>query len=201
MKKYILLGIFLWSLNSCSSDGDGEDIPTTTETVITKNILNLFAGGPTGGDSPTVYFNLETGLEVPPSEAGTKNWDISFKRTDIRLNGGVSGPGNAGAFIIDDQDYEAIETAPDGNYIKDGDGPDDSSGIGVANGLAFTNWFTYSAETHTVVPNNQVYIIRTANNKYAKLQILSYYSESSPPISASYTFKYALQPGGSKIFK
>jgi len=203
MKKYILIGISLLTLNSCSSDSDenNENIPITTETVINKNITNLFAGGPIGEDSPTIYFNLETGLEVPASEANTKNWDISFKRIEIRLNGGISGPGNAAAVVITDQSYDGIETAPEDGYIKDGEGPNDVSGLDLPNKLAFTNWFDYSNEQHSVLPKDQVYVIRTANNKYAKLEILSYYSESSPPISASYSFKYTLQPGGSKVLE
>ncbi|RZK26041.1 MAG: hypothetical protein EOO43_03940 [Flavobacterium sp.] len=202
MKKYILIGTSLLTLCSCSSDsdGNGENIPITTETVITKNISNLFAGGPIGGDTPTVYFNLETGLEVSASEADTKNWDISFKRATIRLNGGISGPGNAGALVITDP-YDGILMAPEDGYIEDGEGPNDVSGLDVTNHLAFTNWYNYSNELHLLIPIDQVYIIRTANDKYAKLQILSYYSESSPPISASYSFKYTLQPGGSKVLE
>lgn len=185
------------TLNSCSSDS--EDTPITTETVITKNITDLFAGGPLSEEAPTTYFNLETGLEVPASQANTKNWDISFKRTEIRLNGGISGPGNAATLVVNNQSYDEIEMAPEGNYLKDGNGPDDGTGLGMPDGLAFNNWFTYSSETHAVEPENQVYIIRTAKNKFAKLQISSYYSNSSPAISASYTFKYTLQPGGSKV--
>ncbi|WP_447636484.1 HmuY family protein [Flavobacterium microcysteis] len=201
MKTHIVIfiGLFLFTLNSCSSDS--ENIPITTEAVITKNITNLFAGGPITEETPTTYFNLETGMEVPANEANTKKWDISFKRAEIRLNGGVSGPGNAAAIVINNESYDVIEMAPDGNYIKDGSGPNDNSGIGTANGLAFTNWFTYSSDTHTILPEDQVYIIRTANNKYAKLKILSYYSNSTPAVSATYSFKYTLQPGGSKVLK
>lgn len=139
---------------------------------------------------------------MPASEANTKNWDISFKRIEIQLNGGISGPGNTVAIVITDQSYDGIEIPPEDGYIKEGEGPNDVSGLDLTNKLALTNWFDYSNEQHSVLPKDQVYVIRTSsNNKYAKLQILSYYFESSPPISASYSFKYTLQPGGSKVLK
>lgn len=202
MKRLLtILGVSFLALNACSSDDKKDDGNViTTEPVITKQIVNLFAGGPFGQETPTAYFSIETGKEVPASDVSEKNWDISFKRAEIKLNGGISGSGNAAA-VISNLSFNEIEIAPEEGYIKDGEGPNEETGLDIPSGLAFTNWFTYSNEQHGVQPKDQVYIIRTANNKYAKLKILSYYSDSTPSISASYTFDYTFQPGGSKVLK
>ncbi len=65
------------------------------------------------------YLDLDAGVVVEIDDATARNsntiWDIAFKRYDVILNGGASGPGSVKAAIADAQDalYDS-----DGNPIK-----------------------------------------------------------------------------------
>ena len=73
--------------------------------------LDATAGGigalPNNPANKFTYFNLETGQVLALSDADAEtstDWHIAFKRTNIKLNGGVSGPGTVKAAIADAQD-------------------------------------------------------------------------------------------------
>ena len=169
-------------------------IPVTTEPVESHTVEGLGTGSVS--DPQTVYFSFSTNSIIPASQANTINWDIAFRRSVIRLNGGISGPGNAG-LIIRTGDFDDILTADESGYKVDGEGPEDETGATLER-LVFNNWYEYDASTSTITPKPQVYVIRTANNKYLKMEILDYYD----PITSNggvYKFRYTYQPGGSKV--
>ena len=68
-------------------------------------------------------------------------------------------------------------------------------------------WYIYDGTTHLIstVPG-VVILIRTADGKYAKMMILSYYKgnpaniDPNKDLSRYYTFKFAYQPDGSRNF-
>jgi hypothetical protein len=192
MKKFLTFTAIVLFAASCSSDSEGEKV--TTEPVVNRTITNISTGSLS--NPVEVYFNFETGEVVPESEANTKKWDISFKRPQIRINGGESGPGSAKMIALD-ADYNTVILAPDSGYITDGQGADDE--LGGESGLAFNNWYNYQEQT--ISPKPKTYVLRTATGKYLKMQILGYYSESNPTQGGVYSFKYTLQPGGSKILE
>lgn len=192
MKKLIYL-VLIGLCVSCSDDNEKkESEAVTTEPLEIGEVSDFSTGSLT--EPIERFFSFETGEEVPASEANTKNWDISFKRAEIRLNGGVSGPG-AGAVVKLPQTFSQVTMAPDEGYVEDGDGP--TSDIGTQDGLAMNDWFLF--ENSTVTPVAQTYVIRTAKGKYAKLEILSYYGSGGQ--SAFYSFRYGYQPGGSKVLE
>ena len=169
--------------------------PVTTEPVESHTVEGLGTGSVS--DPQTVYFSFATNSIVPASEANTTNWDISFRRPVIRLNGGISGPGNAALVIRTDSSFDDILMADESGYKEDGEGPQDEIGATTDN-LVFNNWFDFDSGTSSVTPKPQVYIIRTAQNKYLKMEILDYYD---PVFSTAgvYKFRYTYQPGGSKV--
>lgn len=193
----VLAGILLLAV-SCKKDDPAQAVnpPVEIKTLAVKDttITDLS----TGSVSVPVkrLFNLATGLEVPLKDSLTTKWDIYFMRSHIGLNGGTTGPGQGAGLIIADKDYDEIKEAPATGYIKDG-----SYHVGAGgepNGI-FADWYQYDVDTRLVVPLNQTYILRTADGKYAKLQILGYYNSSMPQSGGWFTFKYAYQPGGSRV--
>ena len=49
------------------------------------------------------YVNLTEGEMVDIADAATSMaWDLGFKRTEVIVNGGVSGPGKTGALALKD---------------------------------------------------------------------------------------------------
>lgn len=193
MKKILTFTAIIFLIAACSSDSEGGS-NVTTEPVIDQTITNISTGSVTNPEE--VYFNFESGEVVAASEADTKKWDISFKRTQIRINGGESGPGNVKMIALDTP-YDEVVLAPDSGYITDGQGEADE--IGGVNGLAFNNWYLY--EEQVIYPRDKTYVIRTASGKFLKMKLLDYYSPSNPSQGGVYSFKYTLQPGGSKILE
>lgn len=123
-----------------------------------------------------VYFDLETGSEV--GEAG--EWDLLLEGWNIRVNGGVSGSGSAGASLADES-FDAITDASDlsaSHYQGDAFG-------GVFDAAP---WYRYDLEdNHQIWPTFDVYLIRRGEAVY-KVQITGYYGATGD--SRQVTFRY-----------
>jgi hypothetical protein len=73
-------------------------------------------------------------------------------------------------------------------------------------------WYTYNTATFLAFPiPGKIVVIRTADGKYAKLEITSFYRNGVTPDAAAplsqkalnqffYQFRYSMQPNGSKRF-
>ncbi|MCE7065414.1 HmuY family protein [Dyadobacter sp. CY326] len=138
---------------------------------------------------PYAYFSLAKGKDVSASEAKTVNWDIAFSKTTIAINSGSSGPGQAGALMVQ-QPFEAVLEAP-----KDGYRSDQESAFAIPGGSG-NSWYKYDMTVHAIRPIGSVtLLIKTVDGRYAKVQIISYYKgapEELPTEESSYlTFQYA----------
>lgn len=127
------------------------------------------SGGP-------VYFDLDTGAAVGSAGAA----DLTFEGYTIRVNGGVSGDGDAGASRAED-DFAAITDASDlsaSHYQGDAFG-----GVFEAH-----PWYRYNIEgNHQIWPTYDVYLVKRGVTVY-KLQVISYYDAGgeSRQITARY---------------
>jgi hypothetical protein len=61
---------------------------------------------------------------------------------------------------------------------------------------AFEDWYDYSFLSHLLTPGDLVFVLRTADGRYAKLKILDYYCPGAQP--GCLTFRYAYQGDGSR---
>lgn len=81
--------------------------------------IDARGGGFGAEDGAFTYFDLDAGelVDIDDETARQQNtdWDIGFKRFDVVVNGGVSGPGEAQGAIADAQDALYDE---DGNAIR-----------------------------------------------------------------------------------
>jgi len=199
---HLALVVAIAAATSCKKDEEKEpQTPTTPATPVTTEPVEIhtWEGLGTGSvsDPQTVYFSFETNSVIPASQLTATNWDISFRRSVIRLNGGISGTGNAALVIRTDSTYDAILVADQSGYKVDGEGPEDELGA-TSDHLVFNGWFDYDSFEGTLTPKPQVYVIRTAQNHYLKMEILDYYD----PITTAggvYKFRYTYQPGGSRV--
>jgi len=195
IKLLTLLAIFI-GFSSCSDNDD--DDPTLQ--VETEAVANLYApqlggqGQPISGDY--TKFNFSTGAVT----TSTTDWDIAFRGTDIILNGGVSSGGTD-------------EPARNGNasgYIANGT----MAGITSVNTTlleedslnahVLANWYTYTGPpNHLILPTaGKIFVIKTRDGKYAKIEILSYYKDAPEEITLDiatndaryFTFNYVYQP-------
>jgi hypothetical protein len=130
------------------------------------------------------YFDFSTGLEVTPNDAANSlDWDIGFYSYDMMQNSGPNGIGDCAAFLAwseldDPTDIDAFVMQPPGAPLF----PD-------IPGSALTEWYDYDGQTHTLTSKSHVYLLKTGST-VCKLQIVSYYSTGSTPVSGHYTFKW-----------
>lgn len=145
------------------------------------------ATGEPYGDPQTLTVDLSSGpAYVDLMEGGVSDaadWDIQFEGYTIRLNGGVSGSGEAVATEAE-TDFDSV---PDAGEIDSRAFATDSFG-GV---FEAHPWYRYDIEgNHQVWPNYNVYLIRVGEEVY-KVQLTGYYNPTDGE-ARHITFRYAL---------
>ncbi len=178
----------------------------TVKNLDADTIIGMGAQGPYGAGKYS-FFSLSTNSRISNSDSATTNWDLAFSGTTIRVNCGTSGPGNGGAFVYTGL-FDDLLSVPSDSTFKTDNGP---ASYAITKGSG-KGWYSYDGPTNivTAIPGRTL-IIRSANGKYAKVEILNYYKGSSTPsISASdsikiynsryYTFRYTFQADGSTTF-
>jgi hypothetical protein len=128
-----------------------------------------------------VYFDLATGAV---STAG--DWDLALEGYDIRVNGGASGGGQAGA-VAATEAFEAITNAA---------APPATAFRGDSYGGVFKArpWYRYNltGSDHQVWPTYDVYLLKRGGTLF-KVQITSYYGPAGEP--RRITLRYAKLAG------
>ena len=190
--------------------GKAEPIPAADDTKnhgwntyqknlpISGKIENLHApkvgqhGQPVSG--PFVKFNFKTGKTT----TSDTDWDIAFRATTIILNGGESSgttdeptrTGQAAAYIASGT-LEDITSVDASLFVQDS-----ASALAITTGSG-NGWYNYTGPPdHLIKPiPGKILVFRTADGKYAKVEILSYYKDANKDLDSSYyTFNYVYQP-------
>ena len=208
MRKYVrspwtlTLAALALTLAAC----DDNPVDEGTDPIEATLIENLAAdphtstdpmGRPVGTGRYTL-FSLRTGQIVANTDSATTNWDLAFNGTTILTNSGSSGPGNGGAVNVA-APFEKVTAAPADEEIL----VDEPGAPAIARSTA-GNWYNYNPQTHVVTPvPGRTLVVRTADGRYAKVRILSYYRDMPETIddeseSRYYTFEYVFQPDGSR---
>jgi hypothetical protein len=155
-----------------------------------------------------VYLDLTNGVQVQPDTADS-NWDLALRRTDIKLNGGSSGPRNVGIHDMLREDYTALAGVPaDANFHQDSESglamltqpPAENTGRAACGGIdSDFGWYYYSAfcdegnGTHHISARDVVYVLRGRDGNHYKLQMREYYDQNG---TAGYPqFVYAAVSG------
>ncbi len=194
---------------TCTATFTVNDDPSSLGGIRNVYYKNLAADPATGYDpmtgAPIGYKNLFTFFRfsdttlVPTTDSATGKWDIAFKSSTIIINSGFSGPGSAAAFVYNGL-FSELKEVPQDSVFKQ-----DVSSTELAIGKS---WYNYDPAAMILTPKpGKVFVIKTANNKYVKMEILSYYKDSPASPNAFvdqarfYSFKYVYQPDGSKKFE
>jgi hypothetical protein len=151
------------------------------------------------------YFSFEKNDTVIISDPATSlDWDIAFQRYRIKTNGGISGSGSgsaANSWKKLQEGFDVLKVIPDTTTFTS----DQAVQIAVQQGYTTYNvnpvlytWFgmEFGANGTQIIPTDNIYIIKTAKGKYAKVWFRSYYSSYN--VSGYVTFQYAYQPDGTK---
>ena len=150
------------------------------------------------------YINLTEGETVDIADpANSMAWNLGFKRTEVIVNGGVSGPGKTGALALEDISFEDVLEAPEGEYISDTEQ--------ITTFARGDSWYTYTGPpNHWVLPNPKIYVLRipvdpAAESEgpyyYAKVRFIGYYENNENKEGSGYiSIEYVLQDDGTRIF-
>ncbi|NDV78962.1 HmuY family protein [Dysgonomonas sp. 511] len=195
----VLLGILC--LSSCSDDDDNEQLPGNVNKYEFLNATSY---------TDWVYFSFEKGKIVDITDPENDlSWDIAFHRGDMRLNGGESGKGKGAAVNTNKTDWNTVTEAPASGYITDkigtittaftGDGIEEAE---QSFSQTLATWLTIDTSNPPPVYtyHNWVYVIKTADGKYVKLQVYDYKDEKNS-LGAYISFKYQYNESGSTKFE
>lgn len=134
-----------------------------------------------------VHFDFSRGAVVEDPEP--LGWDLAFRRFHVIANGGAAFGGEGGIQAVDGLPLEAVAEAPRDGYVATEAGRDSVN-------PAMASWYDYSWLSHVLTPRLATYVVRTADGRYAKLQILGYYCPGARP--GCITFRYVYQGDGSR---
>ncbi len=159
-------------------------IPAQAQNDVIKEetISNLDVTG-----NKNVFFSFAEGAEVDSTAA----WDLWFNGSRIQVRGDV---------LMLDRKFDSVYEAPDSEFLSD-----DSGFTAFPSGA--DGWFNYDPTTHIVEPVPQrVFIIKTADSNYAKLQITGYYKDGAMGDDPGaepryYSFRYVYRTDGARKLK
>jgi hypothetical protein len=194
MKTKIFLSlIFIALFSSCKKE--------ETNTPIESHTFEINSSS----SATWKYFSFEKNDTVTITDPQTSaGWDLAFQRYRIRTNGGLSGTAMgsaANSYKKGQTGFDALTAVSDTATFS----ADESIQIAVQGGYAtyivnpeLYTWFAIelAAQGTQIVPSDFIYIVKTANGKYAKVWFKSYYSSANT--SGHVTIQYKYQPDGSK---
>ena len=145
-----------------------------------------------------VYFSFASGDTVNVEDAeNSEAWDIGFQRTQVKLNGGISGPGMGSVVMLTETTFEAVTEAPADGYLSD---TEDTLAIVPQ---SEKGWYIYTGPpAHWILPlEDRVFVIKATDGTFAKVRFIGYYKDNENKKDSGFvTFAYVHQPDGSRNF-
>ena len=136
------------------------------------------------GDAWTFFDFSRSSVVEDPSREG---WDLAFRRDRIIVNGGPGFAGRAGAVRLGALPFDSVRRAPSDGWVAT-----EADSVHPA----LEEWYDYSMLSHLLTPKPDVWAIRTADGRYAKVELLSYYCPGA--VSGCTTFRFLYQGDGSR---
>jgi hypothetical protein len=196
----VTIGSFVIML-SCKKDDVTVKDPVKADTV--KNLAadptTVSTTGQPLSTGKYTFYSFKNGI-VANTDSATTKWDMAFKATTILTNGGTSGIGQGGASVLSGI-FDEIQTVSSSTVFAQ----DAKTAFAIPTGSG-KGWYNYDGATNIISPiAGKVLIVKTADGKYAKVEILSYYKDAPIAPSGSnssryYTFRFVYQPNGTLTF-
>jgi hypothetical protein len=120
---------------------------------------------------------------------GARDWDLAFRRYQIIANGGAQFVGRAGIADLGARPFDSVSALPAEGYQSTEDGANPRN-------AAIASWYDYGFFSHLLTPKPRVFAVRTADGRYAKLELVGYYCAGGEP--GCLTFRYVYQGDGSR---
>jgi len=210
--SFSLITICALAFVSCNDNPATRQVVATTFTNLAADPPTGFTdmGAPIGTTGKFTFFSFKTGALVDHADSATTQWDIGFRATTIIVNSATSGPGTSQVQVVSGIFDDILEAPADG-YTSDND-PSPIEGVPNANLAIPTGsdqgWYnaTQGPPPTIITPiAGKVLVIKTSDNRFAKVEVLSYYQDApaSPTgnePSRYYTFRYVYQPNDTRSF-
>lgn len=206
----LMAAMAVTSFSSCGGDDDddnGGNTPAPDSNKLEMKTVMLSRKTNYGND--WIYFSLREGKELAGiTEENHKenlDWDLAFNRFNIRTNSGKSGNGKGGALDTGSKDMNSVTVVPEKEFIVDVDAmiTESFTGSGITECESTLNpcmadAIEFQGPPPTYTPSNHIYIVKTADGKYAKVKVLGYHNDEGK--SGFVSFQYVIQPNGSRNF-
>ena len=128
------------------------------------------------------YFSFRLGSVV--DTPGARDWDLAFRRYSIIAGDGV------GILDLGETRLDAVQRVPEEGYVG-------NEGRAEPRNPAIASWYRYGFFSHVLTPKPHVWAVRTADGRYAKLEMVGYYCPGARP--GCPTFRYVYQGDGSTV--
>ncbi len=143
-------------IEKISSPASYETQSTVGRTLTTEITLST---------TESVYYNLKEVRIVDVSdETVATNWDLKTSYLTVQINGGTSGPGTCSAIMFDDVAFDSLQTIPTEGFVTD----DSTSALAIGD-----SWYSYNPMTHTLSTLPNVYVLKTVDGHYAKIEFIA----------------------------
>ena len=102
-------------------------------------------------------------------------WDLAIRRTQIQTNGGSSGTGHGGAKVAQEAQWDALLSTQTIGFSTDREmEPGRPNATSYSGHPELSEWYDYNPQTHAVTPKEAIYVLRTGEGDYTKMQVLDY---------------------------
>lgn len=133
------------------------------------------------------FFDFSRGSVVESPDP--RGWDLAFQRFHIIVNGGPGFAGGGGILDLGSVPFDSVRALPADGYRTTISASDSTN-------PAIADWYDYGFTSHLLTPKPNVYGIRTADGRYAAIELLGYYCPGAR--AGCVTFRYIYQGDGSR---
>ncbi|MGV7220530.1 MAG: HmuY family protein [Nitrospinales bacterium] len=184
------------SVNIPKETTDEDAISAVPEKQITTNSPLLDPKGVlinASSDKDWAYFDFSRGKQVKIHDRSSLEWDLAFRRGKILTNGGATNKfGKAAILEIGEVDFDTVAEVPTDKYVQD------VSTRTETENPALLKWYKYNYFTHKLTAKKAIYSVRTADNKYAKVQFMGFYCANDE--AGCIKMKYVYQDDSTNSF-
>ncbi len=194
MNKTLFLALSLSTTWGCTksigddndSESDGTVACEDSVDGVTSTLIDATS------EEDWVYMDFELCETVSVSTPETdESWDIGIRRFNPKVNGGISGSGGMEVATLLGADFDTVTSAPADGYVTDAE-DDDDDGIPE---YALGDWFDYNFETHILTPIDAVYVAKTVEGNYVKIQFEDYYDDAGTSGFMLFSWAFIDPPG------